>query len=387
MASSATFDFDRLLKPISDESPAGGDVRADGEQRDFFQRVKDATYAARDSERRTLQAEWTGDHDALETMETPDWRGAAQLACDLIADRSKDLWVASWLLESAVRLEGFAGLRDAFIVIRELCQRYWDGISPRPDEDEGYAHTVAQLTGAMDGALDGPIERIPITGAGSLAPLTGLDYAQAEQLAQMTDAAARQQRIDDGAVTLAMFDTAVRETSPDFMNNLFEDIQGCLSEFELMSALLDERCGQDEDGHSVAPPTSSVRAAIEAARDRVKGIAGHMLVTEQEAAETDGEGPAGAMIPHEGGTIMADGEVQAPQREMTRDDAFQVLQKVADYFEQNEPHSPVSYSLRQVVRWGRMSLPELLNELISDESVREELSRRTGVPPTNSDSN
>jgi hypothetical protein len=32
-----------------------------------------------------------------------------------------------------------------------------------------------------------------------------------------------------------------------------------------------------------------------------------------------------------------------------------------------------------------MSLPELLSELISDEAVREELSRRTGVPPKESE--
>ena len=40
----------------------------------------------------------------------------------------------------------------------------------------------------------------------------------------------------------------------------------------------------------------------------------------------------------------------------------------------------MSYSLEQAVRWGRMSLPDLLNELVADDSVRQEMFRRTGIP-------
>ena len=63
----------------------------------------------------------------------------------------------------------------------------------------------------------------------------------------------------------------------------------------------------------------------------------------------------------------------------TREDAFRSLLQVADFFRRTEPHSPVSYALEQAVRWGRMPLPELLQELISDEAVRKDLFRRTGI--------
>jgi type VI secretion system protein ImpA len=53
---------------------------------------------------------------------------------------------------------------------------------------------------------------------------------------------------------------------------------------------------------------------------------------------------------------------------------------VADYFRQSEPHSPVSYALEQAVRWGRMPLPDLLAELIPDESARTNMLRMTGIP-------
>ncbi len=93
------------------------------------------------------------------------------------------------------------------------------------------------------------------------------------------------------------------------------------------------------------------------------------------------EGEAGELVSQEGGPMVAAGRV------MTREQAFEGLSRVADFFEQTEPHSPVSFALRQVIRWGRMSLPELLTELISDESVRSEMFRRAGIPhPNDSDS-
>ena len=65
---------------------------------------------------------------------------------------------------------------------------------------------------------------------------------------------------------------------------------------------------------------------------------------------------------------------------VTRDDAFRLLLQVAEFFRKTEPHSPVSYSLEQAVRWGRMSLPELLADLIGDSSARDEYFKRVGIP-------
>jgi type VI secretion system protein ImpA len=64
-----------------------------------------------------------------------------------------------------------------------------------------------------------------------------------------------------------------------------------------------------------------------------------------------------------------------------REDAFQTLLKVADFFRRTEPHTPVSYALEQAVRWGRMALPELLAELIPDEQPRVTLFKQVGIRP------
>src|SRR5262249_8714955 len=64
-----------------------------------------------------------------------------------------------------------------------------------------------------------------------------------------------------------------------------------------------------------------------------------------------------------------------------REDAFRVLTKVADFFKRTEPHSVVSYALEQVVRCGRMPLPDLLRKPIPDDNPRKNLCQRVGIKP------
>ena len=76
-------------------------------------------------------------------------------------------------------------------------------------------------------------------------------------------------------------------------------------------------------------------------------------------------------------TRQADSRVSAGVE--TRQEAFETLSRVSEYFRRAEPHSPISYALEQVVRWGHMSLPELLSELVADRAAREEIFRRAGI--------
>jgi type VI secretion system protein ImpA len=299
------------------------------------------------------------------------------LATEAIATHSKDLWIAAWLIEALARKHGFAGLRDGFRITREMAERFWDGIHPRPDED-GYVTTVAQLTGLngdeSEGALLAPIDRIPITAAGSLRALSSADHKEAIELGKMSDLDKRNQRIEAGAVSLEMFDKAVRETPAEFYLTLLADVDQATDEFFRLGEALESRCGTAPNGYPAAPPTSAIRGALTEVRDRVQTLAKAVLpLLEADDASATAAEQAGA-----GEAPAAGAETR---KGMSRDEAFRQLLQVADYFRRAEPHSPVSYALEQAVRWGRMPLPELLTELISDSGVRDDLFRRMGIAP------
>lgn len=371
MASATVLDFDALLAPISEEQPSGAELKSDAAKNAIYYSVKDARDGARTAERQIITAE-------SDEVDPPDWVGVKSKCVDAITHHSKDVWIAAWLIEALCRLNGFPGLRDGFRLVREIGERYWDGIHPAPDDD-GYATPMAQLRGLngdeAEGALLRPIEAIPLTRSATYGALGMADFRQAADLQQITDSTRRQAKIDQGAITLETFDKAVRESPEQFLRDLYDDIGQALDEFQKMTEFLDGRCGQDEYGEPAAPPSSNIRQILGDCRDRVKAMARHVLEsnTSEVAAEEGGE------------MIAADGETNgtaAPGRGrlVTRDDALNALLQVADFFRRTEPHSPVSYSLEQAVRWGRMPLPELLAELIPDETARTQMYLRAGIP-------
>src|SRR5207237_4709526 len=63
----------------------------------------------------------------------------------------------------------------------------------------------------------------------------------------------------------------------------------------------------------------------------------------------------------------------------SRDDALTAILQLSDYFRRQEPHSMVPYALEQAVRWARMPLPELMMELIDDDSARRSLLKQVGI--------
>ena len=63
----------------------------------------------------------------------------------------------------------------------------------------------------------------------------------------------------------------------------------------------------------------------------------------------------------------------------TRDDAIRQLEEIADFFRRTEPHSPLAFTLDDAVRRARMSLPDLLAEIMPDADVRKVMLTSLGI--------
>jgi type VI secretion system protein ImpA len=364
MASPPVLDFAALLAPIGGNTPAGVDWRGAPSPNSIYYAIKDARSAARAAERQLAM----GDDD--EGVK-PDWKPVLLHGTKAIAMRSKDLELVAYMIEALARLHGFAGVRDGFRLARELIEKYWDHLYPLPDE-EGLETRVGPLTGLngddAEGTLIAPLTRIPLTEGRDAGPFAFFHYQAVNALRQIQDEEIRDKKIRAGALAPAAFDTAVRETSGPFVVNLVEDISAAGEEFARLDAVLQEKCG------AKAPPTSAIRTALVNCLDAVKFFGRDKLAAQAAAPAPPGNAPtASAPAPALEAVATAVGDIR------TRDDALQALLKVAEFFRRNEPHTPVSYSIEQAVRWGRMSLPELLRELIPDESSKQQLFKQVGI--------
>ena len=366
MSSPAVLDIDSLLQPIDESNPTGVNLREDYSPTSPYQALKDARKKARDIERQSVGEDGEGG--------SADWRPILDGAPTILSEKSKDLEVAVWLIEGLVRRSQFAGLRDGFRLARELVVRFWDNLYPMPDEEDGIGRRVAPMMGLE--MLISWIENCPLTQGKTAGPFTRASYRQAEELEGITDPDKRRARIERGAVTMDKFKQAVAETPAPFFANLVEDLKECTEAYDQLCAALDEKCGSD------APPTSRVREALESCLDVIMATAKDKLdslVPQPAAGEAAGAGAGGGNGAAAGPGVSV-GEIR------TRDQAFESLLRVAQFFREREPQSPVPYALEQVVRWGRMPLPALLTELLPEETARQSLFKMVGIPEPKTES-
>ncbi|MDB5306033.1 MAG: hypothetical protein JWO38_235 [Gemmataceae bacterium] len=368
MPSPDALDFAKLLAPIPGDKPAGADLRANAGPTSVYYQAKDGRSTARAAERQM--------EGGLEDAAPPDWKVVVTAASKALAESTKDLELAAYLIEGLCRTHGFAGLRDGFKLARGLVEQFWDGLYPTPDE-EGVATRVAPLTGLngddSEGTLIAPINRIPIADSPTHGRLTHASYLQAAATAKILDPKVREKKIAAGAMHPELIQKAVDETPAGFYRAAADDLAAALDEFAKLGQALDLKAGQ------ASPPTSAVRTALENVLGAIKDVARAKLAVTQTApaadkkAEGDGktDGAAGNGKPHE------EGEKLPPIR--NREDALNATLKLADYFRRTEPHSLVPFALEQAVRWARMSVPELMLELIPDEGPRKSLFKQVGI--------
>lgn len=374
MPSPDVLDFERLLAPIPGDKPTGMDLRENAGPSSPYYKVKDGRSAARAAER-LMEG---GQADAP----PPDWKAVVTAATKALAESTKDLEIAAYLIEALCRTHGFSGLRDGFKLSKQLVEQYWTDLYPVPDE-EGVATKVAALTGLngddAEGTLIAPINRIPITDSASLGRLTYSNYVQATATGRILDADVREQRIAAGAMHAGLIQKAVAETPAAFFIAAVADIEAALEEFAGLGTALDNAAGH------AAPPASAIRSALTNVLDALKDVARTKLPApsaakpEESISDEPSDGGSGEVRRSKSGTGDGTGEELPTIR--TREDALSAIAQLAEYFRRSEPHSLIPFALEQAVRWGRMPLQDLFAELIPDDQPRLAMFKQVGIRP------
>ena len=68
-----------------------------------------------------------------------------------------------------------------------------------------------------------------------------------------------------------------------------------------------------------------------------------------------------------------------------REQALRQLTEIAAWFKRNEPSSPIGFTLDEAVRRARLGWPELVAELVADETARYSLLTSAGIKPPSSE--
>jgi type VI secretion system protein ImpA len=350
-------DFETILAPLPGDQPTGVDLRQDYAPTSIYFRLRDARAAAREAER---QAETQGDEGV-----TALWRPVATLATEALKSTSKDLEVATWLTEALVRIAGLRGLMAGAAVIGGLAERHWDGLFPMPDEQglETRLAAVAGLSGqGADGTLMQPLRKSVLFHRPDGSPFSLWQYQATLDLSAISDPARRAQRLEAGVVPFEEVEKEARLAGDAHWSAQRDMAVEAMAAWREMERVLDDKAGPD------SPSGNRVRELLErvleiSSRFAPQGPA-PAVETTSDSAPAAGNGAAA---------------MTAPAAIAGREQALRQLAEVAAWFKVNEPNSPIGFTLDEAARRARLAWPDLVAELVSDETARQALLTSAGM--------
>jgi type VI secretion system protein ImpA len=297
--------LEELLAPISAGQPCGDDLA--------FSAELDAIARARQADDPSIdQGAW------VTTLKEADWKFVAKQCASLIAQRSKDLQLAVWLVEASAKTAGLRGMADSLFALAEVCDAFWDGMYPLLED--GVEQRIGKLCWIA-----------------ARAPQLILDMAVTE------DGAFPMHSIDGAAA--AELDAARKRSSRAFYASLQSDGELCEAALARLERSLDTHLGDDGPGFTAA------KAALQTVLHFVTPLA---------------RDPSAVTAPPPGAVTPA---ASAPGPTGDRAQALAQLRAVADFFRRTEPHSPVAYLADKAAHWGEQPLHVWLRGVVKDDAA------------------
>ncbi|WP_217533389.1 type VI secretion system protein TssA [Vibrio metschnikovii] len=353
-------------QPINGNSPTGVDPREDITPQSLYYRLKDQRMQARNIERNAI----VEDEPLLSHANL--WRVFLDELPLALATQTKDLEYVAWLIEALTRLQGFRGMAIGYELATYYIENYWPDLYPMLDE-EGIETRISPIIGLNgidnEGTLVFPLACIPITEFGLVQAYSYWEYQQALEVERL-DEDKKRVKHNQGAIVLNDILQTAKSSSDSFYKELNRDLQRAINAYRHFSEVLDKVCGDVTPSTYIAHKLDSIYAAVRhIAADKIDKVTdSHILQSDDES-----EQHVTSNVTSNNSNVLLNANVES------RQEAIQQLRKVADFFRETEPHSPVSYTIEQVIRWCGMALPDLLAELISDGEAKNGYFRLVGI--------
>ncbi|MGE0384760.1 MAG: type VI secretion system protein TssA [Gammaproteobacteria bacterium] len=339
-------DVERLLAEISPDNPCGDNLEYDP----AFVELEQAAAGTPEKQK----------GDTVIPAEDPDWADVENRALELL-ERTKDMRVAYQLARACLRTGGIPSFTATLAVMRGYVERYWDGYHPRldPDDDNDPTIRVNIVAGLANyGAIVGAIRQAPLVASRAVGRFNLHDYAIAAGTENPPPEADPEK-----LPKMSTIESAVMDSDPEAIRAMAAAAADALDH-----AVTIERTLGDLVGAGGSADLSDLRAVLKelkqatatlAARREGGGSADQAGAEGAVAVEAGGEGgalPAAAA----GATVVVTAGIR------NRDDVTRRLDELCEYFERNEPSSPVPLLLRRAKRLVARDFMAILEDLLPD---------------------
>lgn len=323
-------EIDRLLEPISPDSPCGPDLEYDPD----FMALEQAGQGK--PERQT--------GEVIIAAEEPNWIDVRQRAETLFA-RTKDLRVIVLLTRALTHSDGMVGLASGLKLLLDLLTSYWENVHPGLDPDEGPV-TRLNVLGSLGKSLRDPdtvlrdVRGVNFVSTGSHARLSVRDVL----ITQGKFAAANNEGVPTQAEAEEVLRLPENTTSVQAMRDALVSLNGIYT-------LLDEKVSRD-----LMPDLQSLQDMLKT----VLQLCGSNPETRNKPMDVNGiavplaDGEMGNRVPAISGEIHS------------REDVVRMLEKICEFIERTEPANPAPLFIRRGQRLMTKNFVEIIQDLAPD---------------------
>ena len=282
----------------------------------------------------------------------------------------KSLLLASYLPQLMLVAYGLPGFTAGLEIVDQLTQTYGDQLYPQ-DKEKLSAYFCRKVYLGDDKNITDQYRLFLYV---AVTEGTPRPYA----LLQVSKLRKSNPEID------AQYAADAGQSEPQFYVKLLTDLSQLVESAKKANASIGNLVGNNQaEIVSFSFVESLERMGLIVARLATESCPGYPP-PEAEIASTETDGEEGSDAP---ATTSTSQQPAALGEITSREQAIELLIRIADFFQRTERHSPVPYSLRQAVKWAKMDLPDLMAELLNGESQPlDELAKRIGFRSSGSDS-
>ncbi len=382
-------DYKQLLEPIEGDKPSGRYLKGDRAQ---YRALRNTFNAAQSSFRRFVETPDSSNDEELFEENQKNWQAVSDACWQTLNEESKDIEIYCWWVMSlAFQSDSIHKISASLATLTPFIETFWPNINPYlPDNKlkssevseqaseraELQLKPLVQLLGESNGSglLYMPLQMLALVGeinltkylsatkAGALPALKS--KAQQDFSSYKTDITETIIALDVAIKSLESFDTWLKskmtELSFSAISTQFlkTNLSDCLQAIKYLveDSFPHWPLDQIQETNEVEPPIEK-NSSTNIDENINTEVSQQTLTTHRQSAF-----------------------VETGEQPMNRDSAFHQLRNIAEYFAESEPHSPVSYLLEKAIRWGYMSLPELMEELVSgNDKVLGQINLVTGI--------
>ncbi|MQB13762.1 type VI secretion system protein TssA [Pseudomonas lactis] len=324
-------DVPLLLTAVSATSPCGEDMEYDAQ---FLQLERDA----KGQPERSMG-------DSILPAEPPEWRSIQQQSLDLL-QRSKDLRITHFLLQSTLALQGVPGLAEVLTLIDALLRQYWAELHPRLDADDDNDPTVRinALTGLTCETNIRLLRESILTRSRTFGPVTLRAALNASGLQTFADEQLGNQQLN----------AAFLDSDPEQLQATRDALSAARAACEAIEQQVNDQVGSAQ-GVDLSALKQPLKQALQLLNQAVPGTDSSSdpeAVSEDNAPSVDYA--AAPAAPRPSGDIA------------TRDDVLRSLDKILAYYTRHEPSSPLPVLLNRAKNLVHADFAAIVRNLIPD---------------------